>query len=79
MGKSQPNAAWRDELDAVVQRERGELRRDANLEIADLLTGAPFIRLLPLGLPPITPHCAEELLETVWRGIAPSAVDDRRA
>jgi Tetracyclin repressor-like, C-terminal domain len=53
-------------------RERGELRGDADVEqIADLLAGPPFVRLLPLGLPPVTEHYAEELLETIWRGIAP--------
>lgn len=52
--------------------ERGELRRGANVDqIADLIAGAPFVRLLPLGLPPVTEHYAEELLETLWRGIAP--------
>lgn len=52
--------------------ERGELRRDADVEqIADLLASPPFVRLLPLGLPPVTPRYAEELLETIWRGIAP--------
>jgi AcrR family transcriptional regulator len=60
--------------------QRGELRRDVNVEqIADLLAGPPFVRLLPLGWPPVTEHYAEELLETIWRGIAPSAVRDRRA
>jgi AcrR family transcriptional regulator len=58
--------------------DRGELRRDANVEqIADLLSGPPFIRLLPLGLPPVTEDYAEALLETIWRGIAPSAERDR--
>ena len=53
--------------------ERGSLREDADVEqIADLLAGPPFLRLLPLGLPPITERYAEELLETIWRGIAPS-------
>jgi AcrR family transcriptional regulator len=52
--------------------ERGELRRDADVEqIADLLAGPPFVRMLPVGLPPVTDHYAEELLETIWRGIAP--------
>lgn len=51
--------------------ERGELRRDADVEqIADLLAGPPFIRLLPLGLPPVTERYAEELLATIWYGIA---------
>lgn len=51
----------------------GELREglDVNL-IADLFAGAPFLRLLPLGLPPVTEHYAEDLLETIWRGIAPA-------
>jgi AcrR family transcriptional regulator len=53
-------------------RERGELRPDADVEhVADLLAGPPFIRLLPLGLPPLTERYAEELLGTIWRGIAP--------
>ena len=52
--------------------ERGALRRDANVEqIADLLAAPPFVRVLPVGLPPITEHYAEDLLETIWRGIAP--------
>jgi AcrR family transcriptional regulator len=55
--------------------ERGELRRDADVEqIADLLAGPPFVRMLPVGLPPVTDHYAEELLETIWRGIAPEPV-----
>ena len=62
-------------LVALVQAaaERGELREDADVEqIADLLAGPPFLRLLPLGLPPLTERYAEELLETIWRGIAPT-------
>ena len=52
--------------------ERGALRRDADVEqIADLLAAPPFVRVLPVGLPPITDHYAEDLLETIWRGIAP--------
>lgn len=61
-------------LVGVLQRavERGELRRDANVEqIADLLAAPPFVRVLPVGLPPVTERYAEELLETIWRGIAP--------
>lgn len=54
--------------------ERGELRPDVNVEhIADLLAGPPFIRLLPMGLPPVSGRYAEELLDTIWRGIAPGA------
>jgi AcrR family transcriptional regulator len=53
--------------------ERGALRRDADVEqIADLLAAPPFVRVLPVGLPPITEHYAEDLLETIWHGIAPS-------
>jgi AcrR family transcriptional regulator len=53
-------------------RERGELRPDVDVEhVADLLGGPPFLRLLPLGLPPVTERYAEELLDTIWRGIAP--------
>jgi AcrR family transcriptional regulator len=53
--------------------ERGELRPGVDVDqIADLLAGAPFVRLLPLGLPPVTDRYAEELLDTIWRGIAPA-------
>jgi AcrR family transcriptional regulator len=52
--------------------ERGELRRDADVEqIADLLAGPPFIRFLPVGLPPVSEQYAEDLLATIWQGIAP--------
>jgi AcrR family transcriptional regulator len=57
--------------------ERGELRPGTNVEqIVDLLSGAPYVRLLPVGLPPLTEDYAEELLDTIWRGIAPSAPGD---
>jgi AcrR family transcriptional regulator len=53
-------------------RERGELRDGVDVDqVADLLSGAPFVRLLPLGLPPLSENYAEELLETIWRGIGP--------
>jgi AcrR family transcriptional regulator len=53
-------------------RGRGELRPDADVElVADLLGGALLLRLLPLGLPAAGETYAEELLETIWRGIAP--------
>jgi AcrR family transcriptional regulator len=60
-------------LDLLAQaRERGEIRDDAQIEhVADLLAGPPFLRLLPLGLPRVSARYAEELLETIWRGIAP--------
>jgi AcrR family transcriptional regulator len=52
--------------------ERGELRAGTDIEqVADLLSGAPFVRLLPVGLPPVTERYAEELLETIWYGIRP--------
>jgi AcrR family transcriptional regulator len=53
-------------------RERGELRADADVElVADLLGGALLLRRLPLGLPAAGKTYAEELLETLWRGIEP--------
>lgn len=63
-----------DALVGILRRavERGALRDDADVEqIADLLGAPPFVRVLPVGLPPITDHYAEDLLETIWRGIAP--------
>jgi AcrR family transcriptional regulator len=54
--------------------ERGELRHEADVEqVADLLAGPPFLRLLPLGLPLIGERYAEELLATIWNGIKPRA------
>jgi hypothetical protein len=48
------------------------LRPDADVElVADLLGGALLLRRLPLGLPAAGQRYAEELLETIWRGIAP--------
>jgi len=56
----------------IEARERGELRPDADVElVADLLGGALLLRRLPLGLPDAGETYAEELLETIWRGIAP--------
>jgi AcrR family transcriptional regulator len=53
-------------------RERGELRPDADVDlVADLLGGALLLRRLPLGLPTAGRTYAEELLDTIWRGIAP--------
>lgn len=61
-------------LDRLTQaREEGELRPDVDVEhVADLLGGPLLLRLLPLGLPPLRESYAEELLETIWRGIAPA-------
>jgi hypothetical protein len=55
-------------------RDRGELRPDVDVErVADLLGGALLLRLLPLGLPQVGETYAEELLETIWRGIEPQS------
>jgi AcrR family transcriptional regulator len=65
----------REALVELLQRavERGELRRGADVDqIVDLLAGAPFVRLLPIGLPPLTERYAEKLLETIWYGIGPT-------
>jgi AcrR family transcriptional regulator len=67
----------RPRRDALLGRlraaqERGELRADVDVEyVADLLGGALLLRLLPLGLPAVGERYAEELLETIWRGITP--------
>jgi AcrR family transcriptional regulator len=54
--------------------ERGDLHPEADPEqIVDLLAAPPFVRALPVGLPPVSERYAEELLETIWRGIAPPA------
>jgi AcrR family transcriptional regulator len=52
--------------------ERGELRRDADVElIADLLGGPPFVRvLLPFDVPQMTEHDADVLVDTIWNGLA---------
>jgi AcrR family transcriptional regulator len=66
----------REALDDVLTAaiDRGELRRGVDVDqVSDLLAGAPFVRLLPLGLPPVTEDYAEELLDTIWRGIKPAA------
>ena len=75
--------AWTDRVvrprrDALVDLlrgalERGELRAGADPElIADLLVSPPFVRLtFPFGLPEVAEGYAEELLETIWRGIEP--------
>jgi len=63
----------------AAARARGELRSDVDLEhVADLLGGPLLLRLLPLGLPPLTETYVEELLETIWRGIAPKPAGRRR-
>ena len=55
-----------------LARERGELRADVDVEhVADVLVGPLLFRVLPLGLSPLSETYAEDLFETVWRGIAP--------
>jgi AcrR family transcriptional regulator len=55
-------------------RDRSELRPDTDVDlVADLLGGALLLRRLPLGLPAAGERYAEELLETIWRGIAPQS------
>jgi AcrR family transcriptional regulator len=58
--------------DAVA---RGELASDADPEvIADLLIGPPLLRLrFPFGLPELPARYPEQVLETIWRGIAPDS------
>jgi AcrR family transcriptional regulator len=63
-------------VDALARAlDRGELRQGADPDqIADLLIGPAFLRqLLPFGLPDLPARYDEELLETIWRGIAPTA------
>jgi AcrR family transcriptional regulator len=63
-------AAMVDSLRRAV--ERGELRRNADVElIADLLGGPPFVRvLLPFDVPEMTEHDADVLVDTIWNGLA---------
>ena len=63
-------AAIVDSLRRAV--ERGELRRDADVElIADLLGGPPFARvLLPFDVPEMSEHDADVLVDTIWNGLA---------
>jgi AcrR family transcriptional regulator len=76
-------AAWTDRVvrprrHAIVEllrraEEQGELRQRTDPDlIADLLVGPLFLRLLfSFALPELPERYAEELLETIWRGIAP--------
>jgi AcrR family transcriptional regulator len=77
-------AAWIDRVvrprrQAIVEvltvaLERGELREGVDPDvIADLLLGPPLLRLLfPHGLPSVPERYEDELLETIWRGVAPA-------
>ena len=87
LGELQTNpgfvSAWEDRVvrprrQAIVDVlseavERGELRDGADPDvIADLLLGAPLLRLLfPVGLPSMPARYAEQHLEAIWGGIAP--------
>ena len=53
--------------------DSGELAEDTDPEVvADLLIGPPLLRLrFPFGLPDLPERYPEEVLETIWRGIAP--------
>jgi AcrR family transcriptional regulator len=53
--------------------DRGELDDQAEAEvIADLLVGPPLLRLrFPFGLPELPEDYPEQVLEAIWRGIAP--------
>lgn len=53
--------------------ERGELAEADPEVIADLLIGPPLLRLrFPFGLPDLPERYPELVLETIWRGIAPT-------
>ena len=54
--------------------EHGHLAEGSDPEIvADLLIGPPLLRLrFPFGLPDLPERYPEEVLETLWRGIAPT-------
>ena len=78
-------AAWADRVvrprrQAIVELlrlalERRELRDGADPEaIADLLVGPTFLRhVFPVGLPDVPSDYATDLLDAIWRGIAPPA------
>lgn len=52
---------------------RGEIRADVAIElVADLVGGPLVLHVLPLGLPGVHDEYAEQLLEVIWRGIAPA-------
>lgn len=77
-------AAWgervvrprREAIDELLRQalERGEIREGTDPDlIADLLVSPPFVRaLFPFGLAEAPTRYAEELLEAIWHGIAPT-------
>jgi AcrR family transcriptional regulator len=66
----------REAIDDLLRQalERGELRAGTDPDlIADLLVSPPFVRVLfPFGLADAPSLYAEELLETIWHGVAPA-------
>lgn len=84
-------AAWADRVvrprrHAILELlaravEQGELREGIDPDlIADLLVGPLFIRMFfPFGVPELSKRYEEELLETIWRGIAPAGPPSGRA
>jgi AcrR family transcriptional regulator len=68
---------YRESIDEMLRQalERGELRKGSDPDlIADLLVSPPFVRILfPFGLADAPTRYAEELLDALWHGIAPSA------
>ena len=78
-------AAWgervvrprRQAIDKLLRQAiaQGELRQGTDPDlIADLLVSPPFVRVLfPFGLADAPKLYAEQLLETIWRGIAPTS------
>lgn len=73
-------AGRRAALRVVFERgvERGDLRRDLDLELAlDVLGGPLFYRLLITG-GPIDERLAENVVELIMRGFAPAAADNRK-
>jgi AcrR family transcriptional regulator len=67
---------YREAIDDLLRQalERGELRQGTDPDlITDLLVSPPFVRILfPFGIAEPPPRYAEELLDAIWHGIAPS-------
>jgi AcrR family transcriptional regulator len=74
-------ARRREAFRAVLERgiERGDLRRDLDLELAlDVLAGPLFYRLLVTG-GPIDDELAEGVVELILRGFAPDTKSSKAA
>lgn len=53
-------------------RDCGEIRAETNIElVADIVGGPLILHVLPLGLPAVGDRYPEQLVETIWSGIAP--------